>query len=83
MSADTENVESETIGHVAGFQVLTTVVMRSSLFWGVTQRNPLKVALRFGGTYRLHLQGRRIIRHESSAFHLLSREFLAMQILLS
>jgi hypothetical protein len=38
----------------------------------------LKVTRRFGGIYRLHLQGRRI----NSAFHLLSRWFLARFILL-
>jgi hypothetical protein len=30
--------------------------------WGITLCSPLKVNRRFGGTYRLHLQGRRISR---------------------
>jgi hypothetical protein len=34
--------------------------MKSSIFWDITPRSPLKVNRRFGGTYRLHLQGRRI-----------------------
>jgi hypothetical protein len=29
-------------------------------FWGITPRSPLNVNRRFGGTCRLHLQGRRI-----------------------
>jgi hypothetical protein len=41
------------------FEVLTAVVMRSSIFWDITPRSPLKVNRRFGGTC-LHLQGRRI-----------------------
>jgi hypothetical protein len=36
--------------------------MKSTLFWGITPCNPLKVNRRFGGAYRLHLQGRRINR---------------------
>jgi hypothetical protein len=35
--------------------------MKSSIFWGITPCNPLKVNRRFGLTCRLHLQGRRII----------------------
>jgi hypothetical protein len=41
-----------------GFEVLTAVVMKSNIFWDVTKCRPLKVKRRFGGTYRLHLQGR-------------------------
>jgi hypothetical protein len=36
------------------------VVIRSSIFWDVTQCSPLKVNRRVGRTCRLHLQGRRI-----------------------
>jgi hypothetical protein len=39
-----------------GFEVLTAVVMKSIIFWDITQCSPLKVNRRFGGTYRLHLQ---------------------------
>jgi hypothetical protein len=45
-----------------GFEVLTPVVMKSTVFWDITMCSPLKVNRRFGGTYRLHLQGRRIIQ---------------------
>jgi hypothetical protein len=50
----------------AGFQFLTTVVIKSSVFWDVTPRSPLKVKRRFGGTHPLHLKGRRIrqARHQ-------------------
>jgi hypothetical protein len=43
-----------------GFQVLTAVVMKSSIFWDITPYSPLKVNRRFGVTGCLHLQGRRI-----------------------
>jgi hypothetical protein len=36
------------------------VVMKNILFWDITPCSPLKVNPLFGGTYRLHLQGRRI-----------------------
>jgi hypothetical protein len=32
--------------------------MKSSVFWDIGPCSPLKVNRRFGGTYRLHLQGR-------------------------
>jgi hypothetical protein len=44
----------------AGFEVLTGVVMKSSIFWDVTPCSPLKLKRRFGETCGLHLQGRRI-----------------------
>jgi hypothetical protein len=43
-----------------GSEVLIAVIMRSSIFWDVTPRSTLKVNRRFGGTYLLRLQGRRI-----------------------
>jgi hypothetical protein len=44
----------------AGFEVLTAVVMKSSIFWDITMCSPLKVNRRFGRICRLHLEGRRI-----------------------
>jgi hypothetical protein len=44
------------------FEVLTAVVMKSIIFCDITPCSPLKVNRRFGGTYRLHLQGRKISR---------------------
>jgi hypothetical protein len=35
-------------------------------FWDITPCSPLKVNLRFGGIYSLHLQGRRIAAQETS-----------------
>jgi hypothetical protein len=35
------------------------VVVKSIIFWDITPCSPLSVNRRFGGTYRLHLQGRR------------------------
>jgi hypothetical protein len=34
--------------------------VKSSIFWGIMLCSPLKIDRRFGGTYRLFLQGRRI-----------------------
>jgi hypothetical protein len=52
-----------------GFEALNAVVMKISIFWNVTPCSLLKVNQRFEGTYRLHLQGRRISQerhqHES------------------
>jgi hypothetical protein len=36
-------------------------LLKSTIFWDITPYSPLKVNRRFWGTYRLHLQGRRII----------------------
>jgi hypothetical protein len=47
--------KSETVG----FEVFTTVVMKSITFWDVTPCSLLSCNRRSGGTYRLHLQGRR------------------------
>jgi hypothetical protein len=62
----------------------TCLELKSTIFWGITLYNPLKVNRRFGGTYRLHLQGRKISRGKNqpiSACHLLSRWCLARLIL--
>jgi hypothetical protein len=40
-----------------GFEVLTAVVMKSTVFWDVTPYSPLEVNRCFGGTYHLHFQG--------------------------
>jgi hypothetical protein len=42
-----------------GIEVFIAVVMNSIIFWGMIQCSPLSFNRRFGGTYRLHLQGRR------------------------
>jgi hypothetical protein len=44
------------------YEFLTAVVMTNPIFWDITQCSPLKVNRCFGGTCRLHLQGRRISR---------------------
>jgi hypothetical protein len=44
---------------VVGFEVLTAVIMKTTIFCDRTPCSPLKVNQRFGGTCRLHLQGRR------------------------
>jgi hypothetical protein len=42
-----------------GFEVFTAVVMKSIIFWDMTPCSLLGFNRRFGGTYRLQLQGRR------------------------
>jgi hypothetical protein len=43
-----------------GFQGLTTVAVKNYIFWNITLCSPVRINRRFGGTYRLHLQSRRI-----------------------
>jgi hypothetical protein len=43
-----------------GFEVLTPVVKKISIFWDITPCNPLKQNRRFGETFRVQLQRRRI-----------------------
>jgi hypothetical protein len=43
-----------------GIKISTTKYFKSAVFWDITPWSPLKVNRRFGGTYCLHLQGRRI-----------------------
>jgi hypothetical protein len=73
--------------HLVGFEVLTPMVMKSSIFFDITPCSQLKVNRRFGRTCRPHLQGRRMsqarIQPENSAYHLLSLWFLAWLILRS
>jgi hypothetical protein len=44
--------------YTVGFEVLTVVIMKSSIFWDVTVCSRVKVNRRFRGTYRLYFQGR-------------------------
>jgi hypothetical protein len=53
-----------------GFEVLTEVVMKSTIFWDITPCSPLSVNRRFGETYRLHLQGRKNKLSKKSAWKL-------------
>jgi hypothetical protein len=52
-----------------GSEVLTAVVMKSSIFWDTTPCSPLKANWRFGATCRLHLQGRKISRAKRPAWN--------------
>jgi hypothetical protein len=38
---------------IVGFEVLTEVVMKSTIFWDITPCSPLNINRRFGGTYCL------------------------------
>jgi hypothetical protein len=48
-----------------GSEVLTAVVMKSSIFWDITPCRPLEVNRGYGGTCRLHLQGWRTIQERN------------------
>jgi hypothetical protein len=48
------------ITHKDGIEVFTEMDMKSSVFWVMTLCIPLRVNLRFAGTYYLLLQGRRV-----------------------
>jgi hypothetical protein len=54
-----------------GYEVLTVVVMKSSIFWDITLCIPLKFNTRFGGICLLHLQDRRISQAELSTCSML------------
>jgi hypothetical protein len=41
-------------------EVLTAAVMKSPIFWDIMSSSPMKFNRRFGGTSRLHLQGKKI-----------------------
>jgi hypothetical protein len=67
-----------------GFEGFTAVVLTSTIILDITPCSPLRSNRRFGGTYRLHLQGRKISwainQREHSACYLLSRWFLTQLI---
>jgi hypothetical protein len=65
---------------MVGFEVLTAMVMKSSIFWDIPPWSTLKVNRRFGGTSRLHLQGRRISLTEPACHQLSSRFLLGLFI---
>jgi hypothetical protein len=48
--------------YFVGFEDLTAVVFKSTIFWDITPCGPLKANWRFGGTYCLHLQDRETSR---------------------
>jgi hypothetical protein len=55
-----------TLIFLVGFETIRAVVMKCPIFWDITSCSEPKVKRRFRGTYRLHLQGRRIwqTRHQ-------------------
>jgi hypothetical protein len=60
---------------LVGAEVLTAVVIKSSIFWGITPCSALKVNRRLGGTCHLHLRGRRI---RSASYRLHAGFFLGL-----
>jgi hypothetical protein len=61
-----------------GFEVFTAVVMKSIVFWDMTPCSPLSCTRRFGGTYRLHLQDRRISSANQRASRWQARWFVEL-----
>jgi hypothetical protein len=57
----------------ARFEVFTAVIMKNAVFWDVAACTSC-VNRRFGGTYRLHLQGRKIRERETSVSRWLQTE---------
>jgi hypothetical protein len=55
----------DSVAIYVGFEVFTAVVLKSIFFWDTTPCSALTGTRRFGGTYRLHLQGRRIVQQSS------------------
>jgi hypothetical protein len=52
-------------GNIDYVTLKTKSIIKSTIFWDITPCSPLNVNRRFGGTYRLHLQGRRISRERN------------------
>jgi hypothetical protein len=50
---------SENTNYIIEVEVLTAVVMKSTIFLDITPCSPLKVKQRFRGKYRLYHQGRK------------------------
>jgi hypothetical protein len=48
--------------YIAGFEALTVVVVKSSVFWDMRPYSPFSANGRFRGSYLLSLQGQRIIQ---------------------
>jgi hypothetical protein len=53
--------------------------MKLSIFWDITQRNPVKVNCRFGGKYALHLQGWRVSQARNNMKQVASRPSLTLR----
>jgi hypothetical protein len=51
--------------NVVGFEVLTAVIMRNSVFWDITPFSSLQFNQRSGEICRLHLQGTKIKQETS------------------
>jgi hypothetical protein len=63
-----------------GFEVFTALTIKNAVFWDVAPCRSCELTRRFGGKYRLHLQGRKICERGTSVNRLLatySRWFLA------
>jgi hypothetical protein len=64
---------------LVGFEVLTVVVMKSTVFWYITLCSMLKVNRDFGGIYCHHVQGRRISQARNQCESRWQAEQLACQ----
>jgi hypothetical protein len=62
--------------YFVGFEVSTAVLMNSIIFWDMTPCSSSSFNRRFGGIYRLHLQGRRNKFSKTSKQSLLNHQAL-------
>jgi hypothetical protein len=65
--------EVMTLMYIIIIERVGAVVVKSSVVWDITPCSALNVNRRFGGTCRLHLQGRRISKQEISENQVASR----------
>jgi hypothetical protein len=55
------NVRGFCFLYVVGFEVFTVVTVKNAVFWDVAPCRSCEMNRHFGGTYRLHLEGRKIL----------------------
>jgi hypothetical protein len=74
------------------FCIKNGIILQSSIFWNITPCSPLDVNRRFGGTYHLHPQGRRISQARNQResmwqapfiFYLISFQYISFFLLFS
>jgi hypothetical protein len=66
-----------------GFDVLSALVMKSIILWDMMPCSPLSFNRRFGGTYHLHLQGRRTNFSKKQASRWQAACFLVFAVFIS
>lgn len=65
------DISAEGAASYFGSEVPKAVTVKTTVFWNVTTLSLVEVCLRYGGTYYLLLQGRRISQSRTFACYLL------------